>query len=362
MERKREVLGSLVVMAVLAMCGRVWAQNPAQQQQPAATPSTAPTSAPPAVKPAAPAKKGKQPYNGPKDIIELPRTPMLDEEGKQRLDPDGKPMFNPPVKQERDRNGHPLFDDKGQPVFQTATDMGYDAKGKKINGKKEKEAKTISVEISKGTLTVDGMIGKARLNYDIKNFKYVYLYAPWIGTVVVSNRSFPGSKAQPNAFNQNTLTVTVEDHQFQVYSEKTILGGKPEPAYVAVDRDFKLSTQYPVMGYGSTLKTPYAWPGAKATPESKAYVKPPPLPVSLRPTMLLPACPAGQIRQTAKATLPGDETPSAPCVPMGAGKQGTAPAAAPADATPAPAGAPSPTAPESVPAPPPPAPSAGLEG
>jgi hypothetical protein len=62
----------------------------------------------------------KKIYTGPNTVIVLPPTPMLDEEGRQRLDPDGQPMFNPAVRQQRDKKGHPLFDDKGKPVFQTA--------------------------------------------------------------------------------------------------------------------------------------------------------------------------------------------------------------------------------------------------
>jgi hypothetical protein len=245
---------------------------------------------------------------------------MLDEEGKQRLDPEGKPMFNPAVKQIRDKKGHPVFDANGKPVFQTATDMGYDANGKEIKVKKVKEAKTTSLEISKGTLTVDGMIGKAALNYEIKDFKYVYLYAPWIGTVVVSNRAFPGAKEQPKAFDQHTLTVTVEDHQFQLYSEKVLLGKRPEPAFVAVDRQFKLDSKYPAMGYGKSVQAPYSWPSAKASPESKAYVKPPPVPQNLRQTLLLSACPDGQMRPA--PTSPGG--PPQACVPMPAPKPGDA--------------------------------------
>ncbi len=242
--------------------------------QTAAQPAPQTAAAPPALaKPVAQKKKGKQPYTGPNTIIEQPATPMLDADGKQRLDPDGQPMFNPPVKQQRDKSGHPLFDDHGKPVFQTATVLGYDDKGKRIRGKKEKAIKTTSIAIAEGTLTVDGMIGKATLNYDIKDFKYIYLYAPWIGTVVVSNRPFPGSKEQAKAFDQHTLTVTVEDHQFQLYSEKILLGRKPEPGYVAVDREFKLESKFPAMGYGTTLQTPYNWPGAKGNPESKAFVK-----------------------------------------------------------------------------------------
>ncbi len=194
----------------------------------------------------------KKIYTGPNSVIVMPPTPMLDEEGRQRLDPDGQPMFNPAVRQQRDKKGHPLFDDKGKPVFQTATDLGYDERGKKIKVVKEKAPKLIPVTITRGTFTVDGMIGKAELNYNIADLKFIYLYAPGIGTVVVSNHPFTGSKEEKNAFNQKTLTVTTGDHTLQVASDDWLLGKalgkKPSSAYVLVDRDFHLPTPYPVVG------------------------------------------------------------------------------------------------------------------
>ncbi len=264
-------------------------------------------------------KKGRAAYSGPDTVVELPATPMLDEEGKQRLDPEGKPMFNPPVRQQRDKKGHPLFDEAGKPVMQTPTELGYDEHGKKLKAKKEKAAKTVSVAVERGTLTVDGMIGKAGLNYDIADLKYIYFFAPWVGTVVVSNVAFPGAKEQARAFEGKTLTVTVDEHTFQLYSEKVLLGkGKPEAGYVLVNREFQLPSKMPVMGYGATLRPPYAWPGAKAEKVATAYA--PPVPESLRPVPLLPACPPGQMRPGGLAVLPGEKASAQPCVAITGGK------------------------------------------
>ena len=308
---------------------------------PAADVAPVANSLPPAARKTVAPKKGKEVYSGPTEIVEMPPTPMLDDDGKQRYDLEGKPMFNPAVKQQRDKNGHPLFDASGKPVFQTPTNLGYDAKGRKIKVKKVKEPHTTSIEISKGTLTVDGLIGKAALNYQIKDFRYLYLYAPWIGTVVVSSQAFPGGVEQPKAFDQHTLTVTVDEHQFQLYSEKIILSKRQEPAFVSVDRQFKLDSKYPAMGYGKSLQAPYSWPGAKASPESKAYVKPPPVPPSLRQTVLFAACPDGQTRPA--STNVG--APPEPCVAM-APKAVDPPVTAPAPATEA-----APAAPETAPPP-----------
>ena len=263
--------------------------------------------------PVAPAKsgKGKAEYTGPTTIIVLAPTPMLDGEGKQRVDPDGKLMFNPPAQQIRDKKGHPVFTADGKPVFQTAGNLGFDEKGKKIVEKKLKPPKMTPVSISAGTLTVDGWTGKARLNYDIADLKYLYIYAPGIGTAIVSQEAFPGAKEQPGAFNGTSLKIMVDGHSIEVASEKPLLGKKPEPAWVVVDRGFLLPARFPVFGYGTTTKAPYAWPGSK-----EAVVQAPPLPADVRPTLLLGPCPAGMMRQAGPAALPGQPAIRQPCVPI----------------------------------------------
>jgi hypothetical protein len=252
-------------------------------------------------------------------VIELPPTPMLDEEGKQRQDPDGKLMFNPPVRQQRDKKGHPLFDELGKPVMQTKDNLGYDENGKKIHPVKEKPPKLVSVSISHGTLTVDGMTGKAALNYEIKDLKYVYFYVPGIGTTVVSIDPFPGAVEQKNAFEDKTLSVTVGDHVIQLSSDDRMLGKKPESAYVLVDKNFTVPTKFPVMGYGPIRVAPYAWPGSKINDDLKGSVEAPPLPVDLRPTLLMQPCPPGQMRAAGPRPLPGQTAPPNPCVPITSG-------------------------------------------
>jgi hypothetical protein len=240
---------------------------------------------------------------------------MLDAEGKQRVDPDGKLMFNPPVQQLRDKKGHPVFDPDKKPVFQTATNLGYDEKGKKILAKKVKPPKMTPVSISAGILTVDGWTGKARLNYDIADLKYLYIYAPGVGTTIVSQNPFPGAKEQPAAFNGKDLRITVDGHPIELYSEKLLLGKKPQSAWVAVDRSFLLPAKFPVVGYGTVIKAPYAWPGSKDV-VAKGDILPPPLPADVRPTLLLAPCPAGMMRPAGPPVLPGQKAQVQPCVPI----------------------------------------------
>jgi hypothetical protein len=366
------LVGSTMLMAVQVMA----AQDAAPAAVPAPQVATTPAAQVPApVKPTLDDKKAaketaeqekkakkaeeakKKIYTGPNTVVVLPPTPMLDEEGRQRLDPDGQPMFNPAVRQQRDKKGHPLFDEQGKPVFQTASELGYDEHGKKLHVVKVKQPKMTPVTIERGTFTVDGMIGKAELNYTIADFKYMYLYAPGIGTLVVSNEPFQGAKEQKNAFNDKTLTVTTGDHKLQVASDNRLLGKKPASAYVLVDRDFLLPTPYPVVGYGGLTKAPYVWPGSHENADLKgAFVKPPPIPVNLQPVLLLAPCPAGQMRRAAPPVLPGQKAEPQPCILIPKGKAtlsgpdvkkaAATPAAMPAPAPPVqpPAAAPAATA------------------
>ena len=296
--------------------------EPAPVAEAAKQPASAaiPTRSQPAAEPAKASgglfHKEKVPYTGPTEIVTLPPTPMLDEEGRQRLDLDGKPMFNPPMKQQRDKLGHPLFDENRKPVFQTATELGYDEHGKKLHAEKIKPPKATPVSIARGTFTVDGVIAKAELNYDIPDLKFIYFYVPGMGVTVVSNQAFPGSRQQPDAFTESTLTVKVGEHTLQLASDKRLLDKKPEPAYVLLDRDFRLPSRYPVVGYGTLARAPYQWPGSRANQQLAGTVAAPPIPKNLEPTLLLKPCPAGQMRMPAPRILPGQTAQNQPCVPI----------------------------------------------
>lgn len=277
---------------------------------PAYAQSAPAASAPPPTPPA----KSKSQNKSVASVIELPAAPILDGEGHQRLDPDGKPMFYPPVKQQRDKKGRPLFDEKNKPVFQTAKDLGYDEDGHRIQVTKEKAPKTVGISIRQGTLTVDGLTGKAGLNYEIADLRYIYIFVPWIGTTIISNAPFPGATEQPKAFEDKTLTVNVADHTLQIYSDKPLLGKKPEPAYVTVDRGFSYPSKVPVMGYGSVRQAPYAWPGAGIVAPGTSEA--PPLPENLKPTSALPPCPTGYMRPATPSATKAKATPTPACVPI----------------------------------------------
>jgi hypothetical protein len=153
--------------------------------------------------------------------------------------------------------------------------------------KKVKPPPMVPVTIQRGVLTVDGWTGKADLNYTIMDLKYIYLWAPGIGTVVVSSDPFPRAQIQGNAIDGHTLTVNVEGHTLQLTSEHNLLSGKElvKAAYVLLDTAYVPdSPQYPQFGYGTSPKAPYAWPASLANYTGDVS-RAPPLPKSLLPPL-----------------------------------------------------------------------------
>ena len=154
--------------------------------------------------------------------------------------------------------------------------------------KKEKPPKLVPVDIVHGELTVDGLIAKAGLNFQIIDIRYFYIWVPGLGTAVVSNQPFAGSTLELDALDGNTLTVLVDNHKLQLTCDRPMLVGKSKSKkkekaltmYVALDRNWQKPSNYPEFGYGDLPKAPYSWPGTLAdlTPAGKA----PPLPDNLK--------------------------------------------------------------------------------
>jgi hypothetical protein len=195
----------------------------------------------------------------------------------------------------------------------------YDKKGRPIKEKvkKEKPPKLVPVTVVKGALTVDGLIAKADLNFQILDLQFLYIWVPGMGTAIVSNHPFSGSKMQLDALSGSIMTIKADDHQLQLAGDRDMLGGKkPKPLtlYVSVDRTYQHGSIYPEFGYGNTPKAPYNWPGTLAdlSPNSKA----PPLPDNLK-----------QKTQAVKMCTKNPDGTEGACrvveVPMSTGKKGS---------------------------------------
>ncbi|ADV82954.1 hypothetical protein [Terriglobus saanensis] len=153
--------------------------------------------------------------------------------------------------------------------------------------------KKVGMKIENGTLTVDGWTGKARLNYDITEMKYLYVSTPGLGTVIISNQIFPGSVEEKNALSGSTLTVTTSDgHTIQIASEKPLVDKKSQSVWVASDPAYVYPAKYPTLGYGSIAHAPYNWPGARPMSEQqqKLAAKAPALPPGLEAKQIVLPC------------------------------------------------------------------------
>lgn len=146
----------------------------------------------------------------------------------------------------------------------------------------------ISARVRDGVLTVDGMVAKVQLNYDIQHSGYMYFFVPGVGTAVVSMAPLADGAKVADAFDGDKLAFSVDGHSVELSSGVNLLGKhKKADAYVRLDRSTVALSRTPRMGYGDTTASPYVWPlshpelGSK---EKVAYVvPPPPLPKSVLP-------------------------------------------------------------------------------
>jgi hypothetical protein len=206
------------------------------------------------------------------------------------------------------------------PAPAPAAKGGKKPKEVKVKVKKVKPPPMVPVTVERGVLTVDGWTGKAALNYSIMDLKFIYLWAPGVGTAIVSSEPFPGAQLQGGAFNGHTLTVAVGGHTLQLASDRNLLsGGKDliKPAYVALDTTYVPEhANYPAFGYGVTSKAPYAWPASIASYTGDVS-RAPPLPPSLLPPVKTANCPPATAASSS-ATTSASAAPAAPVPASGA--------------------------------------------
>jgi len=280
-------------MTVLALALLLGLSAMASAQQPAATPPKTPapdqTQTAPAATPAATAAQ-------PADATTPATSPAAD-----GTKPEAQSGTTPA----------PAASAASTPAPAPAAKGGKKPKEVKVKVKKVKPPPMVPVTVERGVLTVDGWTGKAALNYSIMDLKFIYMWAPGVGTAIVSSEPFPGAQLQGGAFNGHTLTVNVAGHTLQLASDRNLLsGGKDliKPAYVALDTTYVPEhPNYPAFGYGVTSKAPYAWPASMASYTGDVS-RAPPLPQNLLPPVKTANCPPA----AATAAPAGTPAASAP--------------------------------------------------
>ncbi len=176
----------------------------------------------------------------------------------------------------------------------TGTDpvlMGAPASSLKVPVPKNAEDKLLYGRVRDGVYTVDGMVAKVQLNYDINGARYVYLFVPGLGTALLSSAADPDAVVSQAALKDGELSFTTGEHHFKLtgIALANNKGKQPEHLYVKLDRAAWQLNRRPMVGYGNMAQLPYQWPGAlavspaqPAAEESEVVV--PPVPASLLPS------------------------------------------------------------------------------
>jgi hypothetical protein len=145
----------------------------------------------------------------------------------------------------------------------------------------------ISAQVHDGILTIDGMVAKVQLNYEIQRAGYMYFFVPGVGTAVVSLAPMEDSDRVRNAIHGSVLSFDAGGHSIELSSKENLLtrDRSKTDVYVRLDRSTVAVGRYPRMGFGNSDESPYAWPlSGRAEKDRDAHlVAPPPLPASVLP-------------------------------------------------------------------------------
>lgn len=155
---------------------------------------------------------------------------------------------------------------------------------------KKAEQSLLFGRVRDGVYTVDGMVAKVRLNYDVNGVSFLYLFAPGVGTAVISAENDSKAVVTSATLKENELSFSVGEHRFNLtgVALSTGKGSAPAHLYVHLDREAWSLNRRPMIGFGDVAAMPYQWPGALSTvattqPEQTEMVVPP-VPASLLPS------------------------------------------------------------------------------
>lgn len=159
-------------------------------------------------------------------------------------------------------------------------------------------------KVRNGVYTVDGMVAKLKLNYDLTGVDHLYFFLPGVGTAVVSTVAPKDEVVSEAELQGNELSFTAGEHRF-LLSGVALANSKGTPAarlYVHLDRGAWGLSKLPMVGFGDEAERPYSWPGAltglPSNPAQESRLAPP------VPVVLLPSTSAVHVavRQPAPAT------------------------------------------------------------
>ncbi len=160
----------------------------------------------------------------------------------------------------------------------------------KANVPRHAEDKLLYGRVRDGVYTVDGMVAKVQLNYDVNGARFLYMFVPGVGTAVISTTADTETVTTEAGLRENELNFSVGDHRFKLtgIALANNKGHVPEHLYVKLDRSAWQLNRHPMIGFGTASQMPYQWPGALASTPTAEQVEEsqlvPPVPASLLPS------------------------------------------------------------------------------
>ncbi len=146
----------------------------------------------------------------------------------------------------------------------------------------------IYARVRDGVYSVDGMVAKVRLDYDVQGAEFLYLFVPGVGTAVVSVAPNADAIMTQANLHDDELSFNAGGHRFALtgVSLASDRGTAPAHLYVRLDRSAWSLSRLPMVGFGNRAELPYEWPGAlrpAAARTDEGRISPP-VPATLLPS------------------------------------------------------------------------------
>ena len=151
------------------------------------------------------------------------------------------------------------------------------------------EEKLLFGRVRDGVYTVDGMVAKVHLNYDVNGVRFLTMFVPGLGTAVVSPAPVNDAVLSGATLKDGELSFEVGEHTFKLtgIALASNRGGVPAHLYVRLDRGAWQLGRQPMVGFGDVGAMPYQWPGALPSapaPHTEETEVIPPVPARLLPS------------------------------------------------------------------------------
>ncbi len=112
-------------------------------------------------------------------------------------------------------------------------------------------------QVADGRVSVNDDLVLEDLSMVLSQLEYIFLYLPGLGLLTVATQDFDGAEVA-GEFRKNSLRIDIAGTVIELDSGVPMLP-HPAVAFVRIDHEFRLQTEKPTIGYGTSPDAAYVF-------------------------------------------------------------------------------------------------------